>query len=359
MAAKGHARDRGTAGRSAGRGDAGSGRGAGGDAAATALVAQEASNAGSSLRLIAGAAAQLEAATSLLDVIPLRDPAKVLHGLMQRRERGSEAHAKAWALTQKIDRKIGELARELPQAKRGRKPDISPTAEVNAPSKTKQLKALGLSSADAARAERVAELDEAEFHARIEHGQARIQQGKPAAPMHATSSAVDYDGDEASTPELYAELARNALGGRIELDPACNAFAANVIKPERWFHKDDSGLDKPWVAETLFMNAPYSSELIKAFVAKLLEEYEQRNFKRAVVLVNASVETEWFQSLLGHCALVCFPHERIQFLYRGEPMRDSSNRYAQAFFYLGDQGAELFAAEFRSVGALLAPARFA
>lgn len=360
MAAKGHARDRGTARRSAGRGDAGSGGGARGEGAATALVAQEASNAGSSLRLIEGAAAQLEAATSLLDVIPMRDPIKVLHGLVRRRERGSNAHAKAWTLTQKLDRKIGELSRDLPQAKRGPKAAITSSDEVNtdAPSKSVRLKDLGLTAADAARAERVAKLDEQDFAARLDHGEKRIVAGKPAPPLHATSSQVGYDGNERSTPELWALLARNALGGRIDLDPACNAFAANVIRPETWFSKEQDGLAQAWIAETLFLNPPYSAELVKAFIAKLLEERELGHWKRAIVLVNASVETGWCQQLLGHCDLACFPGQRIQFLYRGEPTKDSTNMYAQAFFYFGDQP-ELFAAEFRSVGALLAPVRLA
>ncbi len=302
---------------------------------------------------------RLAEASTLEDVLAIEDYAEAATALLECAAKGSEAHAEAWALVQETERKLGEITSKIPQAKRGPKaPEVLSDHEEKTPpveNKTAVLKRMGVSPQVAARAERIAALDDDEFHARRDNGKGKIKSGKPAAPVDATSSAVGYDGDEASTPELYADAARRALGGRIGLDVACNAYAANVIRPERFFTKEDDALDKSWETDTLFMNSPYSPQLIRAFVDKFLSEHAAQHFDAAIVLVNASVETEWFQSLLNACSLVCFPNKRIQFEYKGEPIQ-GSNRYAQAFFYFG-QKQELFSREFKGFGAILSPLR--
>jgi hypothetical protein len=127
------------------------------------------------------------------------------------------------------------------------------------------------------------------------------------------------------------------------------------VRAERFYTKDDSGLVVPWTCKTLWLQPPYSTSLVQAFVRKYVSERDAEHFKASVSLFNASVETDWFQSMIGASDAVCFPDHRIQFEHKGEPIA-SSNRYAQAFFYSG-RHIDRFVKLFEPIGKVLMPLR--
>lgn len=111
------------------------------------------------------------------------------------------------------------------------------------------------------------------------------------------------------TPIEYIELAKQVMGG-IDLDPASNDKANEVIGATQYYTVEDNGLDHDWYGN-IWLNPPYSSDLIGKFVNKLIEELWR--IDNAIVLVNNATETEWFNSLVQESSVICFTKGRVKF----------------------------------------------
>lgn len=132
------------------------------------------------------------------------------------------------------------------------------------------------------------------------------------------------------TPKEYIEAAYKTMGV-INLDPASNEIANKVVKAEKYYTADENGLEKAWNGN-IWLNPPYSSDLIGKFADKLLSE--RKNYTQAIVLVNNATETEWFNKIVSISSAVCFPKGRVKFYTpdgkTGQPLQ------GQAVLYIGD-----------------------
>lgn len=152
------------------------------------------------------------------------------------------------------------------------------------------------------------------------------------------------------TPKEYIEDARETMG-EIDLDPASNPEANETVNAAQYYTAEDSGLEKEW-GGNVWMNPPYSRDLMPAFCEKLKAEYLAGRVKQAIVVAHNNTDTRWFQSLSGVASAVCFPATRIKF-YRGENVASPVN--GQVFIYLGaDPGR--FRKVFSKHGVVLFPA---
>ena len=272
----------------------------------------------------------LAQAKDLRDIADMRDKASAMAHYARARAAGSEAHADAWEIMQLATRRIGELTAAMPKSKGGR-PKTSPlSGEVF---KGEATAAIGFTSQQVSRAEKLAALPEAEFRERVAAGRVRIAKQAEPDSVLATSSSSGYDGDEYCTPEAYVVAARKVLGGRIELDPASNAFAQNTVRADRFYTKHDSGLGVPWKARTLWLNPPFSRRLITEFASKVVAERNAKHFLAGVVLTNSDPSTAWWQGLGALSDAMCSPDHRIAFELAGK--RVPGNLYPQTFFYFG------------------------
>ena len=113
------------------------------------------------------------------------------------------------------------------------------------------------------------------------------------------------------TPEEYIIAARQVLG-RIDLDPATSEIANRVVQADEYFTVDDNGLDQHWTGK-VWMNPPYSSDLVWRFAEKLCAHYEGSDVTEAIVLVNNATETAWFQRMAQIASCICFPRTRVKF----------------------------------------------
>lgn len=147
------------------------------------------------------------------------------------------------------------------------------------------------------------------------------------------------------TPERYLDLAREVLG-EIDLDPASCAFANETVKARLFYSEDDDGLTKPWHGR-VWMNPPYSADLVLKFAEKFVSEYNDGNVTDGIVLVNNATETAWFVSLVNVATAVCFPRGRIR--YQSKTRESLAPLQGQAFLYFGKNG-DKFLQVFSEIG---------
>jgi phage N-6-adenine-methyltransferase len=136
---------------------------------------------------------------------------------------------------------------------------------------------------------------------------------------------------ERYTPKKYIKAARLVLGS-IDLDPASNKTAQETVRAKEYFTVKDDGLKQEWHG-CVWLNPPYHRDLAPRFIEKLTSEFRAGRTKAAVLLVNNSTDTDWFDIAIRHCASLCFTHGRIHFLEpNGNPVLPTQG---QAFFYFG------------------------
>lgn len=142
--------------------------------------------------------------------------------------------------------------------------------------------------------------------------------------------AYNSGNNEWYTPEEYIKAACKVMG-HIDIDPASSLIANKVVKADTYYTAEENGLEKTW-SGNIWLNPPYSSDLIGKFADKLLTE--RGNYNQAIVLVNNATETKWFNKIVSISSAVCFPKGRVKFYTpdgrTGKPLQ------GQAILYIGD-----------------------
>ena len=148
------------------------------------------------------------------------------------------------------------------------------------------------------------------------------------------------------TPAPYIEAAREVMRG-IDLDPASSEVAQKVVQAGTYYTMDDDGLSKVWFGN-VWMNPPYSKDLISRFTERMRLSYEDGQIAQSITLVNNATETTWFQQLASVASAFCFRSGRIRFCdATGEPAK--SPLQGQCFIYLG-ASSKRFCTAFASFG---------
>jgi phage N-6-adenine-methyltransferase len=263
-------------------------------------------------------------AGSLADVLKLHDRASALEAFVKAAKDSLATSNAATALKLRCERRAGELlaAMEKPKNQHAGNTMLPPS-----------LDDLGIDKMQSSRWQREAKVDEETFEQYVtactEKGVEVTQAGllKIANGSHVSLNSGE---NEWYTPPEYIEAARAAMGG-IDLDPAsCETAQANV-KARRFYTIDDNGLEKKW-AGNVWLNPPYSKDLIGLFAEKVVSESER--FLQAVVLVNNATDTAWFHRLVSVASAVCFFRGRIRFLDKtGKPANTPVQ--GQAAIYIG------------------------
>lgn len=166
------------------------------------------------------------------------------------------------------------------------------------------------------------------------------------------SKQDDYDSDAWYTPAEWIARVRAVLG-EIDLDPASSDFANVAVGAAQYFTKADDGLRHDWHGR-VFVNPPYSRQLVDRFATRLIAQYEAGITTEAILLVNKASDTRWQSALLEKYP-VCFPRGRINF-ERPDYPDAPGNSYFQALFYMG-RNVRRFYEVFSEVGPVLPPGR--
>lgn len=162
------------------------------------------------------------------------------------------------------------------------------------------------------------------------------------AKPHVANNSGD---NEWYTPAHIIEAARSVMGG-IDLDPASNDVANEVVRAATYYTVDDDGLSYQW-AGRIWLNPPYARESIAQFIEHLVDNRNLGHVTQAIVLVNNATETIWFRHLISIASSVVFPGGRVRFWKAdGET---SGPLQGQAIVYIGDHP-QLFYEQFAALG---------
>lgn len=168
------------------------------------------------------------------------------------------------------------------------------------------------------------------------------------SPINKPHVAQNSGNNEWYTPAEYIEAARLVMDA-IDLDPASNPIANDVVKATTYYSANDDGLQYNWYGN-VWMNPPYASGLIDRFISKLCCHYQDQHVDQAIVLVNNATETAWFQELANEASAFCFPRRRVRFW--SPDKGDASPLQGQAVLYLG-QNVDRFASIFGKFGIVM------
>jgi hypothetical protein len=169
----------------------------------------------------------------------------------------------------------------------------------------------------------------------IKHRVARICEQEKTSTIRGTEGTGEF---ERYTPAAYVEAAREVLGS-IDLDPASNPIAQQIVRAARYFTVVEDGLQQEWRGR-IFLNPPYHRELMPQFIDKLIVELDAGHTQAAILLTNNCSDTRWFQRAAKLCEAVCFTHGRIHFTQpNGIEVLPTQG---QAFFYFGTDGVQRF-----------------
>ena len=148
------------------------------------------------------------------------------------------------------------------------------------------------------------------------------------------------------TPPEYIESARSVLG-EIDLDPASSSLANRTVMAKTFFTVDNDGLSAHWSGR-VWMNPPYSGDLVGKFTSKMAYHFENGDISEAIVLVNNATETGWFCEIVSVASAIAFCRGRIKYIdINGEQV--NSPLQGQAFIYLGED-TDKFLNEFSKYG---------
>lgn len=153
--------------------------------------------------------------------------------------------------------------------------------------------------------------------------------------------AMPQKSNEWYTPAQYVEAAREVMGD-IDLDPASCAMANQTVKATHYYTKEDNGLSKPWYGR-VWLNPPYALDRkanglykssIEVFSTRLLHEYQICNVSEAILLVMATINSQWFNAMWNYP--ICFADHIVKFSgKKTNPKTPLMHRQGTVFVYLG------------------------
>jgi ParB family chromosome partitioning protein len=120
--------------------------------------------------------------------------------------------------------------------------------------------------------------------------------------------------------------------GAIDLDPASSEIAQRVARARTFFAAEDDGLAHEWHGR-VWLNPPYSRDLVAKFVDKLLLEIRAKRTHTAILLVHTYTDTQWFRRAAAASAAICFT-KRLRF-WSPDGRSNRSPTQGQALLYYG------------------------
>ena len=98
-----------------------------------------------------------------------------------------------------------------------------------------------------------------------------------------------------NTPIEFVADVLKFFGGELDLDPCSNDEAEPNVSAKKVYTEATNGLAHDWIANSVFMNHPYSNS--KEWVPYAASQYECGNAKEMVLLIKVDISTKWWRSI--------------------------------------------------------------
>jgi len=143
------------------------------------------------------------------------------------------------------------------------------------------------------------------------------------------------------TPRRFTDAARAVMGG-IDLDPASCEVANQTVQATTFYTEKQNGLTLPWYGR-VWLNPPFGTmktpfdaawqgtSVVRLFIRKLLEDFQEGKIEQAVLLAKADPKQHWFHLLWDY--LICFAYDNVYFNRPDGPAQ--RNQFGVCFVYLG------------------------
>ena len=176
--------------------------------------------------------------------------------------------------------------------------------------------------------------------------------GGVAAVLESLRAGARFGAGAPHSPDYYTPadllaVARRAMGGGFDLDPASTPRANEVVQAARIYTEAEDGLAMPWRADRLWLNPPYAAGVVGRWVGKLLAAVRAGDVREACLLLNAVVDTAYGQDAMAAAGAVFFPRGRVKFW--GPGAKGTGAQTGQMICYFGPAPYE-FAREFGAAG---------
>jgi len=130
-----------------------------------------------------------------------------------------------------------------------------------------------------------------------------------------------------NTPQEIVKDVLDFFEGELELDPCSNSEDNPNVPAKRVYTEETDGLALEWIAESVFMNHPYSES--KLWNSYAVSQYEWGNAKELILLIKLDISTKWWSSVSMYPWLAI--NTRLKF---GDSK--SAAPFQSAIVYLGD-----------------------
>lgn len=112
----------------------------------------------------------------------------------------------------------------------------------------------------------------------------------------------------------------------LDLDPCSNSLEHPNVPAKKIYTEDLNGLAHNWMANSVFMNHPYSES--KLWIPYAVSQYESGNAKELILLIKLDISTRWWNTISSYPWLAV--NKRLKF---GDGK--SAAPFQSAIVYLG------------------------
>ena len=130
-----------------------------------------------------------------------------------------------------------------------------------------------------------------------------------------------------NTPVTFVADVIRFFDGSLDLDPCSNDEENPNVPAKKVYTEKTNGLAHDWIAESVFMNHPYSES--KLWVPYAVSQYKCGNAKELILLIKLDISTKWWSSVSRYPWIAI--NTRLKF---GDSK--SAAPFQSAIVYLGD-----------------------